>query len=94
MTFPLEGLDLRPYLAPDIQGIDENKEIRTMYDLYAITNHYGSLGGGHYTSFARTGSVKGKSQWFLFNDSRATKVEIADDIVTSAAYVLYFRKRK
>ena len=27
-----------------------------VYDLYAISNHYGGLGGGHYTAYAK---VKG-----------------------------------
>ena len=30
-----------------------------IYDLYAISNHYGGLGGGHYTAFAKNGD-----QWF------------------------------
>ena len=24
-----------------------------MYELYAISNHYGGLGGGHYTAYAK-----------------------------------------
>ena len=24
-----------------------------MYDLYAVSNHFGGLGGGHYTAFVR-----------------------------------------
>lgn len=24
-----------------------------LYDLFAVSNHYGSLGGGHYTAYAR-----------------------------------------
>lgn len=27
----------------------ENKPI--LYDLYGVVNHYGSLGGGHYTAY-------------------------------------------
>lgn len=25
-----------------------------MYELYAISNHYGNAGGGHYTAYAKT----------------------------------------
>ena len=35
-----------------------------IYDLYAISNHYGGLGGGHYTAYA-----KNDSKWYQFNDS-------------------------
>lgn len=39
------------------------------YDLYAISNHFGGLGGGHYTAYA-----KNNGQWFQFNDSSVHSV--------------------
>ena len=42
VDFPLEALDLSPFCSnPD--------ELNALYDLYAISNHYGGMGGGHYT---------------------------------------------
>lgn len=29
-----------------------NQNERLLFDLYAVTNHYGSLGGGHYTAYS------------------------------------------
>ena len=55
----------------------------SMYDLQAVSNHYGSTGGGHYTAFAKN-SVSGL--WHKFDDSHA--VVEAKDVVTPAAYVL------
>lgn len=26
---------------------------RVIYDLYAVSNHFGGLGGGHYTAYAK-----------------------------------------
>ena len=46
VDFPLHGLDLSQYVLRQ-QGVPP------VYDLYAVSNHYGSLGGGHYTAFAR-----------------------------------------
>ncbi len=46
MDFPLQGLDLTPYVL-------HTQSVQPMYDLYAVSNHYGSLGGGHYTAYAR-----------------------------------------
>lgn len=43
---PLEGLDLTGKV-----GLPEDKSL--IYDLFAVDNHYGGLGGGHYTACAR-----------------------------------------
>lgn len=40
---------------------------KPVYELYAISNHYGGLGGGHYTAFA-----KNNGQWYEFDDSRVS----------------------
>jgi len=42
VDFPIDGLDLSGFCSnPDEHG--------AVYDLYAISNHYGGMGGGHYT---------------------------------------------
>lgn len=41
VDFPLTDLDLTEYL------INKNVTTETKYDLIAVSNHYGSLGGGH-----------------------------------------------
>jgi len=46
VNFPTQGLDLGEYvIAPDGGPF--------IYDLYAVSNHMGSLNGGHYTAFAQ-----------------------------------------
>jgi ubiquitin carboxyl-terminal hydrolase 4/11/15 len=47
VDFPVEGLDLTKRVADKATG----KEY--IYDLYAVDNHFGGLGGGHYTAFAK-----------------------------------------
>ena len=47
VDFPVEGLDLSSRVS--IQ--DDGKS--SVYDLFAVDNHYGGLGGGHYTAFAK-----------------------------------------
>jgi ubiquitin C-terminal hydrolase len=37
------------------------------YELYAISNHYGGLNGGHYTAFVRNIY---RQTWYHFDDSR------------------------
>lgn len=47
VDFPLDGLDLSSRLARDQEGKSP------VYELFAVDNHYGGLGGGHYTAFAK-----------------------------------------
>ena len=47
VDFPVNGLDLSSRVS--IQEKDKS----SIYDLFAVDNHYGGLGGGHYTAFAK-----------------------------------------
>ena len=78
IDFPVAELDMTSYLVESIQpnaqfamntqDSDENPSSptrRVLYDLYAISNHYGSLNGGHYTAFCKN-PIAGK--WYEFDD--------------------------
>jgi ubiquitin carboxyl-terminal hydrolase 4/11/15 len=45
----LEGLDLAPFV------LSKNQKAKgpLIYDLFAVSNHYGSVGFGHYTAFGK-----------------------------------------
>ena len=58
VEFPTEGLDLSDRVAVN----DDGKSL--VYDLFAVDNHYGGLGGGHYTAFARN-FIDGN--WYEYN---------------------------
>uniref|UniRef100_A0A8C8RP72 Ubiquitin carboxyl-terminal hydrolase n=1 Tax=Pelusios castaneus TaxID=367368 RepID=A0A8C8RP72_9SAUR len=60
-----------------------------VYDLIAVSNHYGAMGVGHYTAYAKN-KVNGK--WYYFDDS-SVSVASEDQIVTKAAYVLFYQRR-
>ncbi|KAK0703264.1 hypothetical protein B0T26DRAFT_680967 [Lasiosphaeria miniovina] len=59
VDFPVERLDLTERV---IEQEDGKQEI---YDLIAVHDHWGSLGGGHYTAFAKNFI---DSEWYEFND--------------------------
>jgi len=59
VDFPIEGLDLTEHV---LKKDDESY----IYDLFAITNHFGSLSGGHYTAYAKNSLKNG---WYDYNDS-------------------------
>lgn len=80
--YPLRDLDLsRHIIGP--------KTPAPIYDLYAVSNHYGGMGGGHYTAYALN---KGTNKWYKFDDSYVTEID-ESQVVSSSAYVLFYRRR-
>lgn len=58
IDFPVESLDLTDRVL-SIDNKDALKEEdKLIYDLYAVDNHYGGLGGGHCKCFAQSFSLK------------------------------------
>merc|ERR1711974_337113 len=83
VKFPLTDLDLSPHmLNPDV-------EIPPIYDLMAVSNHFGALGGGHYTAFAKNFNDQ---KWYKFDDSNVSPAN-EDKICSTAAYVLFYRRK-
>ena len=58
-----------------------------IFDLYAVINHEGGLGGGHYTAYA-----KNNGKWYDYNDS-SVKGLAENKVVGSGAYILFYRRR-
>ena len=82
IDIPLDNLDLRNYVC----GYDSEKYI---YDLFAICNHHGNFNGGHYTSCIKNAN----NNWYLFNDSIVKQIK-NDQVITQAAYTLFYRIRE
>ena len=83
IDFPLVGLDL----TTEVMHWNENEQ--PIYDCYAVSNHYGGLGGGHYTAYA----LSDDGTWCHYDDSRVSTNVDPKEVVSSAAYVLYYRRR-
>lgn len=82
VSFPLEGLDLRPFLAKECPS-----QITT-YDLLSVICHHGTAGSGHYIAYCQN-VING--QWYEFDDQYVT--EVHETVVQHAeAYVLFYRK--
>ena len=103
VDFPLDGLDMTKHCASaraaDYAFVEDC--VPAVYDLFAVTNHYGRMGFGHYTAFARSWDEMGMSnEWALFDDSSVRIIGDGtgqggrnDSVVSSAAYVLFYRRR-
>lgn len=56
------------------------------YDLYGISNHYGTMEGGHYTAYCKNAECR---KWYKFDDHEVS--DIYDSSVrTGAAYILFY----
>lgn len=86
VDFPLRDLDFSGCL---LWKNLSNGEPLSCYDLIAVSNHYGGLRDGHYTSYACN---KDNGQWYYFDDSKVTYAR-EDQIVTNAAYVLFYHRQ-
>ena len=60
VDFPIKGLDLTTRVAMQEEGKSP------IYDLFAVDNHYGGLGGGHYTAYA-SNFMDENQTWYEYN---------------------------
>jgi ubiquitin carboxyl-terminal hydrolase 4/11/15 len=101
VTFPIDGLDLSDMIrerqvAKRLQaaGMDPEKlgmgnlDEPLIYDLYAVDEHLGGLGGGHYRAYASNHLTE---QWYHFDDSYVTKARATDAVVgdIASAFLVY-----
>ncbi|RZC20322.1 Ubiquitin carboxyl-terminal hydrolase 5 isoform B [Glycine soja] len=84
VNFPIHDFDLTNYIA------NKNNSRRQLYELYALTNHYGSMGSGHYTAHIK---LLDENRWYNFDDSHISLIS-EDEVNTAAAYVLFYRRVK
>ncbi|KAG2557633.1 ubiquitin carboxyl-terminal hydrolase 5-like isoform X2 [Panicum virgatum] len=82
VNFPLHDLDLTNYIA------NKKSSERQMYELYAVSNHYGSMASGHYTAHIK---LVDENRWYNFDDSHVAAID-EDEVKTAAAYVLFYRR--
>uniref|UniRef100_A0A8C4ZHY5 Ubiquitin carboxyl-terminal hydrolase n=1 Tax=Gadus morhua TaxID=8049 RepID=A0A8C4ZHY5_GADMO len=82
VDFPLSDLDMSEFLINPNAG-------PCRYDLIAVSNHYGGMGGGHYTAYAKN---KEDMKWYNFDDSSVSPAN-HDQIVSKAGYVLFYQRQ-
>lgn len=87
INFPLVNLELTEYVPPPLPRValdSPNTAPPFIYDLYGTVNHYGTLHGGHYTSYVKNPY---RGEWNCFDDSKATKMD-ASQVVVSPSFAL------
>uniref|UniRef100_A0A8D0AWA8 Ubiquitin carboxyl-terminal hydrolase n=1 Tax=Sander lucioperca TaxID=283035 RepID=A0A8D0AWA8_SANLU len=81
VDFPLRDLDMSEFLINPNAG-------PCRYDLIAVSNHYGGMGGGHYTAYAKN---KDDGKWYNYDDSSVSPAN-EDQIVVSVLIVIQSRE--
>lgn len=87
-------LDLSQYappLAPPSRG--RPAEPKPHYRLFAVSNHSGGTGGGHYTAHCNVSADLNAGQWYTFNDSQVYSVPHSNLSGPSAYVLFYIRER-
>ena len=82
ITFPIDELDLSDYVIG-------YKKDNYKYELYGVCNHSGGVMGGHYTAYVKNANGK----WYHFNDTSVSEVGLKESIISTKAYVLFYRKK-
>ena len=82
INFEINNVDFKKY----ISGYNSNTYV---YDLYGICNHFGGVGGGHYSAYVKNNNNK----WYHFNDTNVSEID-KSKIITESAYCLFYRKKK
>ena len=86
VKFPIKDLDLTEFL--DARTTEGR---RYVYDLFAVSNHTGSLSGGHYYAYAKS---IGKDEWNEFNDGHVSKIHNPHNMQTRGAFALFYELKK
>ncbi|ERE65727.1 ubiquitin carboxyl-terminal hydrolase 11 [Cricetulus griseus] len=86
VQFPIRDLDFSEFV---IKPKNESTPDMYKYDLIAVSNHYGGMRDGHYTTFACN---KDSGQWHYFDDNSVSPVN-ENQIESKAAYVLFYQRQ-
>lgn len=87
--FPIDHLDISDIVLSN-KNEDGSRKKDIVYELYAVSNHYGNMGFGHYTAYAKNPL---DNNWYDFDDSHVTQMSDPTGVVTDAAYNLFYRRK-
>jgi ubiquitin C-terminal hydrolase len=80
---PIYDLDLSQFV------LNPSEKANAKYDLIAVSNHMGGLGGGHYTAHAKN---MHDHKWHTFDDSCVSDID-ESNVISKSAYVLIYQQQ-
>uniref|UniRef100_A0A673I0D6 Ubiquitin carboxyl-terminal hydrolase n=1 Tax=Sinocyclocheilus rhinocerous TaxID=307959 RepID=A0A673I0D6_9TELE len=79
VDFPIRDLNMSEFVC-------DPKADPYVYDLIAVSNHYGGMGGGHYTAYSKN---KMDGKWYYFDDSSVSS-STEDQIVVRLLRIPFY----
>ena len=86
IDYPLNNLNLEKYVINNAEQKRTNAGAFN-YQLYATTNHTGTLDGGHYTAMCRHPKL---NKWFKFDDTDVKEISDLSSLKSSSSYILFY----
>ena len=93
VDFPIDGLNMSEHCIDPSVAVRDGGGLAPIYDLYAVSNHYGRMGFGHYTAFCRDLKYQNGKYWYTLDDSRC-KIMSEEEVCSAAGYVLFYKLRR
>ena len=81
IDFPLNNLSMNKYIIYE-------SNLNYIYDIFAVSEHYGSRYGGHYTAICKNCD----GNWYSYDDSNCSEAS-EKDVCSKNAYVLFYRRK-
>ncbi|XP_070547285.1 LOW QUALITY PROTEIN: ubiquitin carboxyl-terminal hydrolase 8-like [Ptychodera flava] len=78
VDFPLTDFNMRGHVI--------GPNTKSAYNLYAVSNHYGTIDGGHYTAYCKHSLTQ---RWYKFDDTEVYEMS-SSGVRSSAAYILFY----
>lgn len=85
IEYDVDDLDINNYF------VEEHRDKGIGYNLIAVSNHWGDLKSGHYTTYAK---LPGTEDWYKYNDVEVCKMNKTVHKNNSSAYILIYQKVK
>ena len=98
VDFPVQGLDLSEFCGErevakrlaeqgeDLSSLEfADTDEPLVYDLYAVDEHIGGLGGGHYRAYALNSD---NDEWYHFDDSFVNRADASEAVVSASMIVI------
>lgn len=81
VDFPIDNLQLESFIPNNVNREPFN------YRLYGVSNHMGTLDGGHYTAFCKHLET---DRWYKFDDTNVKEVHDKAALKSTASYILFY----